>query len=166
MQYTKEQILNIASDILELYSERTYPIKVVALAKALGLSIYDATFDRKDVAGMIKAKQKKIYICKTDNAKRQRFSIAHEIGHYVLHYRSEYKFDENKHISFRDSLSTLGFSIKEIEANFFASCLLMPQDEVLRLYNNDYSVMDMSNYFLVSQTAMGHRLSFLGLSNE
>lgn len=165
-QYTKEQIANIAADILELYGEKTYPIKVVALAEAMGLSVYDATFDRDDVAGIIKANEKKIYICKTDNAKRQRFSIAHEIGHYVLHYNSEYEFNENKHISFRDSLSTLGFSIKEIEANYFAANILMPKDEVIKLYNNEFSVMDMANYFAVSQTAMGHRISFLGLGNE
>ena len=44
-QYTKEQIANIAADILELYGEKTYPIKVVALAEAMGLSVYDATFE-------------------------------------------------------------------------------------------------------------------------
>ena len=83
-----------------------------------------------------------------------------------MHYRSGYEFNENKHISFRDSLSTLGFSIKEIEANYFAANILMPKDEVIKLYNNEFSVMDMANYFAVSQTAMGHRISFLGLGNE
>lgn len=166
--YTKEQITNIAADVLEIYGQKEYPIKIVALAEALGLSVYDSIFDRDDVAGMIKANEKKIYICKTDSALRQRFSIAHEIGHYVLHYKSgeHMNFDENKHISFRDSLSSLGFSIKEIEANYFAANILMPHTEVIRLYNDNLSIADMAKYFAVSPTAMGYRLNFLGLGNE
>lgn len=163
-RYTKKQISNIASDILRAYSDNKYPIKMVNLAHNIGLKVFKTTFDRSDVSGMIKAQEAKIYVSENDGINRQRFSIAHEIGHYVLHYKGKMfeEEEEKKHISYRDNLSSLGFSIKEIEANFFAANLLMPQDKVRMLYEQEYSLDEMAKFFGVSYTAMGHRLEFLG----
>lgn len=58
----------------------------------------------------------------------RRFIIAHEIGHYKLHY--------NENI---DSFARCEFlyqvSREEIESDFFASCLLMPQKYFTQRYN-------------------------------
>ena len=163
--YTKAQIQQITRDILQSYQPDIFPVKVVALAHDMDLKVFETEFDRDDVSGMIKAKEGKIYICKSDIAERQRFSIAHELGHYVLHYRGG-KFeakDQDEHVSYRDTLSSLGFSIKEMEANYFAANLLMPTKEVKRLYKLDYSLEEMADYFLVSKAAMGYRLESLEL---
>lgn len=56
---------------------------------------------------------------------REIFTLAHEIGHIVLHFGGEN--------SFIDDAMTIGGRTtdeKEQEANYFASCLLMPEDEV------------------------------------
>lgn len=166
-RYTKEQIKNIAEGVLRLYGDGEIPIKVSEIAKNLGLEIYDAVFDRDDVAGMLKANEKKILIAKNDNPQRRRFSIAHEIGHYVLHYYAKlFKEEDNKkHISFRDNTSSLGFSIREIEANFFAANLLMPENKIRELSAN-FDLEEMAYFFRVSRLAMGHRLAFLGISDE
>ena len=56
---------------------------------------------------------------------REIFTLAHEIGHAVLHFENmEAFFDNNS--TFSDS----DVDEKEHEANYFAACLLMPQEKV------------------------------------
>ena len=58
---------------------------------------------------------------------REIFTLAHEIGHVVLHLSDDASFiDDNITISDRS------IDEKEQEANYFAACLLMPADEVDR----------------------------------
>lgn len=56
---------------------------------------------------------------------REIFTLAHEIGHIVLHLEKSNSFID-------DAITIAGRSTdeKEQEANYFASCLLMPEDEV------------------------------------
>ncbi len=56
---------------------------------------------------------------------RELFTLAHEIGHIVLHMDKDKQFvDDNMTLSGGHS------DEKEQEANYFAACLLMPDDEV------------------------------------
>lgn len=56
---------------------------------------------------------------------REIFTLAHEIGHVILHMESKVSFvDDAVTISGRDT------NEKEQEANYFAACLLMPSDDV------------------------------------
>ena len=56
---------------------------------------------------------------------REIFTLAHEIGHIVLHLEKASSFIDN-------TITIVGRSMdeKEQEANYFASCLLMPDEEV------------------------------------
>ncbi|WP_115722449.1 ImmA/IrrE family metallo-endopeptidase [Helicobacter cinaedi] len=58
-----------------------------------------------------------MFVEATDYITRQVFSIAHEIGHFILHN------DGTSHTSKRDTSSSLGLDEKEIEANTFAANL-------------------------------------------
>lgn len=66
---------------------------------------------------------------------REIFTLAHEIGHAILHLNNESSFID-------DSITISGRSIdeKEQEANYFAACLLMPSDDVGRFI--DLSIQD------------------------
>jgi Zn-dependent peptidase ImmA (M78 family) len=58
---------------------------------------------------------------------REIFTLAHEIGHVILHLDDENSFiDDNVTINWRST------DEKEQEANYFAACLLMPFDDVNR----------------------------------
>jgi Zn-dependent peptidase ImmA (M78 family) len=58
---------------------------------------------------------------------REIFTLAHEIGHVILHLDDENSFiDDNVTINDRST------DEKEKEANYFAACLLMPADDVSR----------------------------------
>jgi hypothetical protein len=58
---------------------------------------------------------------------RRRFTIAHELGHLLLHRYSQPHADAAFKVRFRDGNSSLGSIREEIEANQFAAELLMPE---------------------------------------
>ncbi|WP_300446352.1 MULTISPECIES: ImmA/IrrE family metallo-endopeptidase [Helicobacter] len=133
-----------------------FPIDPILIAKAMGLEVFTAALPR-NVSGQIFYKEKKIFVEQTDFITRQTFSVAHELGHFILHN------DGTSHTSLRDTTATQGIDTKEIEANCFAANLLMPKDEVLRLVGLNFAVDSMASYFGVSPIAMEYRLNNLGV---
>jgi Zn-dependent peptidase ImmA (M78 family) len=100
---------------------------------------------------------------------RQRFTLAHELAHHVLH--RDY-LTENVHVDTtvltRNERSSTGADRKEVEANAFAAELLMPQPQLRRLgkvdVNDDVKLADLARTFKVSPTAMAIRLENLQLA--
>lgn len=101
---------------------------------------------------------------------RQRFTIAHELGHYLLHEQEKLHVDRRFQIQLRDGNSSKGESEEEKEANLFAAELLMPvsfirQDlaEVEGLdLEDDATVSGLAEKYGVSTQAMTFRLAYLG----
>jgi Zn-dependent peptidase ImmA (M78 family) len=58
---------------------------------------------------------------------RRRFTIAHECAHALLHEGREVRYDTDFRVDFRSGMSALGVDVEEMEANFFAACILMPR---------------------------------------
>jgi Zn-dependent peptidase ImmA (M78 family) len=104
---------------------------------------------------------------------RQRFTLAHEIGHWLLHPGRSLVVDRQIRISLRDRRSSMATDREEIEANAFAACLLMPssrvrdQAEALLHHRPSASqtalVSTLSDAFEVSSQAMEIRLTNLGV---
>lgn len=94
-----------------------------------------------------------IVVNENDPPVRQRFTIAHEIGHFILKHGAQFC-----------CLSKSTFT-KTIEnhANTFAAELLMPRNKVIELSNEFFDIKDMAEYFQVSQEAMYVRLKSLHL---
>ncbi|MDX8538555.1 ImmA/IrrE family metallo-endopeptidase [Mesorhizobium abyssinicae] len=74
-------------DTLRRYTA-TAPVDVVAIARGLGLDVFPAAFDDQ-ISGMIQRNTDgatySILVNANDTPERQRFTIAHEIGHYLYH---------------------------------------------------------------------------------
>jgi Zn-dependent peptidase ImmA (M78 family) len=112
-----------------------------------------------------------ILINKDHAPHRQRFSIAHELGHLQLHHLSK-NIHVDKKSYYRDSKSAEGLDDIEVAANKFAAELLMPEDIVrseLGKYDDfidmdEDMVAEMAKKFNVSTTAMGFRIQNLGYS--
>ncbi|MCQ2106585.1 MAG: ImmA/IrrE family metallo-endopeptidase [Fibrobacter sp.] len=92
---------------------------------------------------------------------RQRFTLAHELGHYFLHSRQ----GEIPLRAFR-----LGTSLAEREANYFAAELLMPEDmfkedfaKLPQGLDSDGQISKMAEMYHVSFLAASVRISSLGL---
>jgi len=104
---------------------------------------------------------------------RQRFTIAHEIGHCVLNHQSELHIDRAV-VKLRDHASNKGEDPDEVEANGFAAELLMPaeflSDDLRKLtltdLLDDRKMQQIAKKYQVSVQAMTNRLVSLGYLPE
>lgn len=89
-----------------------------------------------------------------DSLTRQRFTVAHELGHALLH---------NEGVHERSDVRLTSYRKHEVEANKFAAALLMPSDHVSVAVDLGKNLEELAELFGVSQTAMRIRLETLGL---
>ena len=99
---------------------------------------------------------------------RQRFSIAHELGHLILHDETELQVDRHAFVAFRDLTSSTADDPREVEANQFAAALLMPEQFLGRSVNEldddldfEAAITKLAQRFGVSEQAMTIRLTSL-----
>ena len=150
------------------------PIPVDKIASRLGAVISYEPFEGKgDLSGMLVRDKNRavIGINSAHPLVRQRFSIAHEIGHLRLH-RGDVFVDQAVRFN-RDVKSSLAVDQQEIEANQFAAALLMPQKlvaeavkkRILKKPNISESALiaELASEFKVSAKAMEFRLTNLGV---
>jgi len=136
-------------------------------AKKYGIKVIKDVKLKDNESGMIIQDngEVNIYVKSSDTLERQRFTIAHELGHYVCgHLRENKKMfrDGNKEYS-RDN-----YDLEEYEANNYAAKLLMPEDKVNFLIEqeNITDIIKMAQIFKVSLKAMIIRLKNLGWINN
>jgi Zn-dependent peptidase ImmA (M78 family) len=149
----------------------TPPVPVEQLAALVGATIRYEPF-AGELSGMVHRSASGVIIgVNSMHAKtRRRFTIAHELGHFLLHRNEELHIDERFPIGFRSELSSKALDAAEIEANQFAAELLMPTaliaDHVRSLPRNmdiETAVSRLAHRYEVSEQAMTIRLSALGL---
>lgn len=104
----------------------------------------------------------RIIIPSHTSPKRDRFTIAHELGHFFLHYLLP---DRHLDLTSKKMLALRKDSDRvEWEANWFSSAFLMPSDAFktqFRVLDGDIS--QLSDYFDVSYSAAEVRVKSLGL---
>lgn len=96
-----------------------------------------------------------IILSEDTSAVRDRFSIAHELGHYVLHFPLN---DGQPMKAYR-----FGSERVEWEANWFAAGFLMPADEFRTSFSGRGSLPAVAKHFGVSMAAAEARANSLGL---
>jgi Zn-dependent peptidase ImmA (M78 family) len=160
-----------ASEILREAKVRRAPIDLNKIAQFVGATIYYEPLDN-EISGMVTRTRNRSALIGVNSLHartRQRFSIAHEIGHLVLHQDEMLHIDSKYQIALRSPQSSMGTDAKEVEANQFAAELLMPKN----LIENDVSelmgdleiedaVSELAEKYQVSEQAMTIRLSTLG----
>ncbi len=161
-----------ASQILHRTKCLCFPVPVDLVAQRIGLQVEEATLG-EDVSGVLVIENGKGTIGYNNSHPlvRQRFSIAHEIGHFILHQKQGQLFiDKTYKIFLRDQRSSSGENLQEIQANQFAAALLMPEEllrqEVIDIGFDlgDEAALDaLADKFQVSNQAMSFRLSNLNI---
>jgi Zn-dependent peptidase ImmA (M78 family) len=165
-----------AEKLLQRLGITSAPIDVESIAKALGLRVVYEDLG-PDVSALLVTSGAKaaIGIHKDHSRTRQRFSLAHEIAHFVLKHQFEpgehVHVDSGRLISARSASASAGLDPKEVEANQFAAELLMPTN-LIRLHATrfgkgsllEHEVAELAQHFDVSQQAMTIRLSTLRLA--
>jgi Zn-dependent peptidase ImmA (M78 family) len=159
-----------ASRLLDLAWKRDdgrfpLPVEPAEIAKDLGLKYYVADLGPR-ISGMLvrqPGRDTEIHVSRDDGHARQRFSCAHELGHYV--YRSPGEglpTDEGDgSVCFRDDLAGKGTDPEEIWANNFAAALLMPSSFVQAARLEFPEIAILAGKFRVSAEAMRVRLENL-----
>ena len=142
------------------------PVDPFHIARELGLQVYTDRTLEDDVSGMLVKRagydDPEILLNARDSRNRQRFTCAHELGHYTKRTQTG---DEGawEYVDRRDTLSTQGKDADEIYANQFAAALLMPANTVKRRAQGSVVAPALAFEFGVSADAMAYRLRNLRL---
>ena len=161
------------------------PVDAVKVAKSLKVSVHQETLE-EEVSGvlLIKGPERHILVNRAHHPNRQRFSIAHELGHLVLHHKEKDgdRLFVDTHIKLYQRVgapSDKAYSEpgsattpnEERQANEFASSLLMPaslleQAARERDLRDELDVSALATMFAVSEQAMAIRLQQLQVVNS
>ncbi|MEO9474604.1 MAG: ImmA/IrrE family metallo-endopeptidase [Cyclobacteriaceae bacterium] len=166
-----EEIKQITEKLLKSCKILTAPVSLEELTNKLSLKLKPSMLD-DDTSGMLIVKNGKAIIAfNHDHVDgRKRFTIAHEIGHFLLHYNNDGSEDLflDKYKSTSVYLRSNESNREETEANVFAANLLMPEfllKEESAKYDEigEKEIEDLANKFKVSSIAMTYRLQNLDI---
>jgi len=145
------------------------PVAIEVVARRLNLTMEAAALG-ENVSGMlvVKGARGAIGYNSAHARVRQRFTISHEIAHYLLHAKKSEKAQLfiDRHVTFRrDENSSTGVDRDEVEANQLGAALLMPkglvQQEIQRHdlnLDDEEAISLLAKRFHVSTAAMSNRL--------
>ncbi len=126
-----------AKDLLRTIRARP-PVPVEKLARKYAQIVRESL--PSDISGMLvplastdEKSRWAIVVNANDAPVRQRFTIAHELGHLLIHRYLTPHADGRYQVRFRNEKSASGSVREEIEANQFAAELLMPERDVRHL---------------------------------
>ena len=168
----KRTISNRAQLLLDDLRVTAPPIPVERIAQSLNAQLRYSPLD-DELSGMVYVKEGTpiIGVNALHHPNRQRFTIAHECGHLILHkaqISKEVHVDKDFPMLMRDSVSAAGVNEMEIEANFFAAELLMPEALLTTALGNEpfdiddeNAVSALARNFKVSPSAIRFRLGNL-----
>lgn len=142
-----------------------WPIDPVIVARQLGINVFSADLPA-DVSGYIVKRTESsapdIFLNTEHSPVRQRFTCAHELGHYFAILNMGDRAPAT-YVFRRDALASCGTDGSEIYANQFAANLLMPEKVVRELAGSGLDVIEIARELHVSVDAMTLRLRNLGL---
>jgi|GEM_PF-925093 len=148
-----------------------------ALCKHLDLDVYNFDFKDTQASGAIVREPGdetwKIYVRTTDNSRRKRFTVAHEVGHFLSYKnggRSRAYIDQHgsildRAIMMRDGVAPMDdpqIWEMEMEANELAGEMLMPEADIRSYIEDGKSIEQLADHFAVSESAVTVRLLNLG----
>lgn len=166
------RIRAVVARLLDAPEARSRPLPIDRLIVAQGIELVRRPFDDShDVSGFyLRDGSRQIIGVNARHAPvRQRFTMAHELGHALLQKNEGLHLDQAFMVRFRDAASASGIDPDEVAANQFAAELLMPEAEVIDRMaaapfdiNDDAALKAMAATFGVSSQAMTIRLATLG----
>jgi Zn-dependent peptidase ImmA (M78 family) len=159
-----------AEEVLTRCNVRSAPVPVEKIAAAYNITLR-ALPASDDISGAIVRTQEKVIIAvnPTHAPTRQRFTIAHELGHFFFHKDMAEHVEQDLRVSWRRvSKDDTGIDWREVQANKFAAELLMPEDMLMRDLDdypdvNRRTIENLARRYQVSPLAMQIRLTSLGL---
>ena len=181
-QTKRRQIRALVEKILRDHGVEEAPVDIEGISRSMGIDIRRSPAD-DSLSGFLyrdpSALTTVIGVNSNHHPNRQRFTIAHELGHYVLHVARGVHLDATNtgpQILFRENTFPEGNEAEEVEANVFASELLMPSSIIahdlnvvgpLDLHDDrriDEVLAVLAKKYRVSKQALTIRLAHLGFT--
>lgn len=163
--YTLSQQLQAEAKKISHRLYKDGELDLLALCQDWGIQVFNAHFNEPHCSDSLVYRDHKwiIYINQHDSHQRQRFTLAHALGHYFLYHNTlNGRKVPQKHYSIQDIAITKDIynscPLAERHANQFASMILMPEPAMQTLYESGKSVEEMAQYFGVTESAMTCRL--------
>lgn len=142
-----------------LEAQRELPVRVGDIARQLGLPVKASTLPA-GISGEIRplGSTFEIKVNRHESRGRQRFTVAHELAHFLLH-RDQIGSGVSDDALYRSSLS----DSREAEANRLAAQILMPRERVRAALQETPGTLEerlqlLAETFGVSEAAMSIRL--------
>jgi len=141
----------------------SFAVDPIKIAENAGIKVVGKEGLKDGVHGMIRKEEDGSVVIEYDSSmhpNRQRFTIAHELGHFMEgHLKDKPLFRDP-----RKNFSLENYDIYEAEANRYAAKLLMPKEKIdFLLYKEGItSINEMARLLKVSPAAMTYRLQNLG----
>lgn len=159
-----EQIETRAETILKKLNIKSLPVPVEDIADKYQIRISRAP--NKDFSGILIRKDGHalIGVNSEESSVRQRFTVAHELGHFFLHP------NKDAFVDYRDNKEGVVRTPREKQANMFAAALLMPRQTLLKEFRalakegfSEDELQILARKYDVSDDAMRYRLMNLNL---
>ncbi len=166
---SEEKIRREVETLFEQVGIEGPPVPVEEVARSLNARVILEPF-KTDLSGVLHLVEEGpvIGVNSAQSRARQRFTIAHELGHLRLH--GEETFVDRAFTFRRDQKAAAGTARQEIQANIFAAELLMPKRWLVEDIENqdidiadDQALRDLTQRYDVSHAALAFRLANLQL---
>ena len=171
MRIRRKHIRALTEKLLADNGVESAPVPVERLARSEGLTLRLESL-KSDLSGFLFKRDASAVIgVNAGHAPvRQRFTIAHELGHHFLHIEESLRVDRTVQAKLRGPTAGEGTDADEVEANLFAAELLMPakflQRDIEELGSVDIldegALARLAKKYRVSAQAMMYRLVNLG----
>jgi len=173
MSVRRKLVRDLTSSLLAQHNIVDAPVDVERLAQSEHVDIRKERADG-DISGFLFRDRDKstaiIGVNSRHHANRQRFTIAHELGHFMLHTMDQVHVDRGFEVRLRNDESSKGIDTDEKEANLFAAELLMPKTFLERDLANietvdlmeEKTIKSLAEKYQVSTHAFAFRLAYLG----
>lgn len=168
----RRQAMQAAEELLEELGVEEPPAhQLEELARELGVRVIPKDLE-ENTSGVLARRdgEAMIGVNESHPDNRQHFTIAHELGHWLLHSEETGVFVDEFTLHYRGDNSTKRFDPRESEANAFAAAFLMPEamlreDVADRRIDasDDDELADLAKKYGVSLQALTIRLTNLEL---
>jgi Zn-dependent peptidase ImmA (M78 family) len=167
---TSQEIDKKVSELLKRNKVERPPVPVDRIAESLGIDVNFAPASDGLSGALIRNEEGFVIGVNSDHHQnRQRFTIAHELGHFLFHEGIKLHVDDDFRVNFRDHRSSSAVDVEEIEANRFAAAMLMPVVFLMRdagkarIKIDKAFIQKLAEKYVVSFRAMELRLVNIGL---
>lgn len=158
----KREARKLRSEAYNVDGKMRLPIDVAEIAKELNVKVEVRELPSSVAGFIIKEANESfpvIYVNSGDGPQRRRFTIAHELGHYIQNRDSK----EMAYVDNRDEMASTGTDPKERWCNAFAAELLMPESVVKKYWAQGWEFERIRELLNVSKAALANRLNSLDL---